>query len=137
MPRPREHLAAAVVGGMVYVIGGRWNDTGNVADATLYDPAGDAWTELAFMPTARGGLTAATLEGRIHVTGGESFGGGSRTFEEHEVYDPATDAWTTLPPLPTSRHGLASQGVDGRLYVIAGGETPGLSVSGYVEVFAP
>jgi hypothetical protein len=89
------------------------------------------------MPTPRGGLTAAALDGRIHVTGGESFGSGSRTFAEHEVFDPASVTWSAAPPLPTPRHGLAAQVVDGRLYVIAGGETPGLSVSGFVEAFGP
>jgi hypothetical protein len=89
------------------------------------------------MPTARGGLASAALDGRIHVVGGESFGAGSRTFHEHEIYDPSTDTWTSAVPLPTARHGLAAQAVDGRLFVIAGGETPGLSVTSLVEVFGP
>lgn len=136
MPAPREHLAAAFANGKVYAIGGRWSDRGNVATVEEYDPAKDAWSERAPMPTARGGLAAATLMGRvIHVFGGESFGDGSRTFEEHEIYDPRLDEWITSSPLPTSRHGLAVVAVDDAVFVIAGGETPGLSVSGFVEVF--
>ena len=103
-----------------------------------YDPNTNTWTRKHDMPTARGGLTSATLGGLIHVTGGEDLGS-SNTFAEHEVYDPTTDAWATYPPLPTSRHGLASAVVGGRWYVIggglqAGGGTYG-SLSNLVEVF--
>jgi hypothetical protein len=69
------------------------------------------------MPTARGGLTAPALDGRLHVTGGEDLGSGKR-FAEHEVYDPAAGAWATAEPLPTARHGLTSQVAGDRWYVI-------------------
>jgi N-acetylneuraminic acid mutarotase len=137
MSAPREHLAAAVAGEKVYVIGGRWSDRGNVDTLQSYDPATDTWEDLPPMPTARGGLAAATIDGRIHVVGGESFGDGSRTFPEQAAYDPEIDRWQTLEGLPTARHGLAAAAYDGELYVIAGGETPGLSVSGIVERFQP
>jgi N-acetylneuraminic acid mutarotase len=137
MSAPREHLAAAVAGEKVYAIGGRWSDRGNLATLEAYDPATDSWMELAPMPTARGGLAAATLDGKIHVVGGESFGEGSRTFDEHEVFDPETNTWSAEVPLPTSRHGLGAVSGGNALVVIAGGEIPGLSVSGIVEMFVP
>lgn len=142
---PREHLAAAAVDGRIFAIGGRWSDRGNVATVEEYDPSTDTWRGREPMPTARGGLAAAAIGYKIHVVGGESFGDGSRTFEEHEVYRPESqlgdpgfgDTWETEDPLPTSRHGLAAAVVSDRLYVIAGGETPGLSVSGFVEILVP
>ena len=134
MPAEREHLAAAVVDGRVYVIGGRWGDRGNLRVVEEYDPATDSWRTRAPMPTARGGLTAATLDGRIHVLGGEAFDP-ARTFADHEVYTPATDRWEAAPPLPTARHGLASAALDSRLYVIGGGRTAGLSVSPLTEIY--
>jgi N-acetylneuraminic acid mutarotase len=136
MPSAREHLSAAVVNGRAYVIGGRWQDRGNVGTVEEYDPEADTWRERAPLPTARGGLTAAAVNGRIHVVGGEAFGP-ERTFGEHEVYDPAADAWESAPPMPVARHGLASAGLDGRFYVIAGGRTAGLSVSDITEIFVP
>ncbi len=141
---PREHLAATVVRGKVYAIGGRWSDRGNVATVEEYDPDTDEWREREPMPTARGGLAAAVINNKIHVVGGESFGDGSRTFQEHEVYSPGFNldgetignSWNVEDPLLTSRHGLAAAAVSEGvwLYVIAGGETPGLSVSGIVEM---
>jgi N-acetylneuraminic acid mutarotase len=92
------------------------------------------------MPTARGGLTAAALDGRLHVAGGEDLDPGA-TFAEHEVYDPATDSWTAAAPMPTARHGLTSQAVADRWYVIGGGARAGamtfVSLTDLVESFAP
>ena len=92
------------------------------------------------MPTARGGLTAAALAGRVHVTGGEDLDSG-KTFAEHEVYDPAAGAWATAAPLPTARHGLTSQVARDRWYVIGGGTSAGamtfVSLTDLVEVFTP
>lgn len=89
------------------------------------------------MPTPRGGLTAAAVEGRLHVTGGEDLDT-SHTFGEHEVYDPKTNSWTTLADLLTPRHGLTSQTVGGRWYVIGGGAKAGaltfVSLTDVVEV---
>jgi N-acetylneuraminic acid mutarotase len=141
---PREHLSAAVVDGRVFAIGGRWSDRGNVATVEEYDADTNEWHERAPMPTARGGLGSAATEDVIHVVGGESFGGDSRTFEEHELYLPldstgwrSGDRWSDAAELPNSRHGLAVVAIGLRLYAIAGGETPGLSVSGIVEVYQP
>jgi hypothetical protein len=80
------------------------------------------------MPTARGGLTAAAPDGRLHVTGGEDRDT-SETFAQHEVYDPATGRWITLVPLPTPRHGLTSQNLGGRWYAIGGGAKAGRWIS--------
>jgi N-acetylneuraminic acid mutarotase len=90
------------------------------------------------MPTRRGGLTAAPINGRIHVTGGEDLNTGE-TFDAHEVYDPATDRWTRAAPLPVARHGLASGVIDNRWYVVGGGEKAGamtfLTLSDRLDIF--
>jgi N-acetylneuraminic acid mutarotase len=135
MPTVREHLAAATLGERIYVVGGRWAGRGNVADLEVYDPASDTWQILAAMPTPRGGLTAAVLDGQLHVLGGEALDSGY-TFPEHEVYDPAGESWTRAADLPTPRHGLGSAVLDRTLYVIGGGQRAGLSVSTIVEAFS-
>lgn len=139
LPSAREHLAAAVVDGRLYAIGGRWGGQGNLATVEAYDPATDRWTRKRDMPTARSGFTAAVIAGRIHVVGGESLAS-SETYGQHEVYDPATDTWVRYPDLPTPRHGLASAVVADRWYVIGGGTRAGgmtlFSLTELVEVFA-
>ena len=106
--------------------------TSNLTAAEAYDPATDGWTALPPVPTARGGIAAATLGGRIHVFGGEGSGG---TFVANEAFDVARGSWVRLAPLPTSRHGLGAATVDDAIYVIGGGPRPGLTVSAANEVF--
>jgi len=131
---PRDHLTAAVAGGLVYAIGGRPLDPDRNYDVVqAYDPATDRWTKRSAMPSRRGGL-AAVLDGAIHVVGGETRGS---VFANHEVYDPTTDRWTTAPALPVARHGLAAAVVRGKLYVIGGGPRAGFSQTDAVDVFAP
>jgi len=75
MPTPRNHTAAGVVNGKIYVIGGRIgaafiaasSDLGNVE---AYDPVTDTWSApLAKMPTARSGLDVGVYEGKVYVAG--------------------------------------------------------------------
>ena len=63
-----------------------------------YDADTDTWTELAPVPEGGEGPTAACLEGKIHVMGGDGT-------DRHYVYDVATDTWT--PPLRShGRYGV-------------------------------
>jgi len=138
MPTPRDHLAidSIPIAGKVYAIGGRRNvDFGqNLSENEEYDPETDTWAVRAPLPTARSGIAAAELNGRVYVFGGE---GSNGTFDENEAYDPQTDTWETLEPVPTARHGLGAAVVGDTIYVIGGGPTPGLSVSGANEAFTP
>lgn len=138
LPTAREHLAAAAAGGKLYAIAGRWRGRGNLTVVEAYDPASNSWSRVADLPAARGGHTAATLQGRIHVTGGEDLDAG-RTFAEHWLYDPATDRWRAAAPMPTARHGLDSAADARHWYVIGGGTGAGyrtlLTLTGRVEVY--
>ncbi len=140
MPTGREHAAAAVFEGKLYAIGGRRNHSENLGVVEVYDPVSNTWARKRDIPTARGGLTAATLGARIHVTGGESLSP-RRTFSQHDVYDPLSDTWSELAPLPNARHGLGSGVIEGRWYVIGGATSPGyltpISASAIVDVFSP
>jgi N-acetylneuraminic acid mutarotase len=140
LPTLREHLAAVALGGKLYVIGGRWSGKGNFATLEIYDPDADTWRRGADMPRRRGGITAAVLAGRVHVTGGEDLSSGE-TFPAQDVYDPSGDRWTTTVPLPVARHGLASGVIDDRWYVVGGGEKAGamtfLTLSDRLDRFGP
>lgn len=125
--------AAAVVGDELFVIGG-FVGTGNTPSAAvrIYDFATKEWSSGAPMPTPRGGIQAAVLNGRIHVVGG---GNASSTVAAHEAYDPATNTWASLQPLPSSRGNPALAVFEGRLYAIGGAS--GGSVFTDVDVFDP
>ena len=127
MPTPRNHTAAGVVNGKIYVIGGRIgaafiaasSDLGNVE---AYDPVTDTWSApLAKMPTARSGLDVGVYEGKIYVAGGENQDFFQHTaYHAFEGYDPATNTWSILPPMAIGRQGVAGGVVGNRFYAISG-----------------
>ena len=133
MPTPREHLAAAAIDGQIYVVGGRRQSGFSLTNRRIlerYDPATDMWTSLAPMLTARGGLAAAALYGKLYVFGGEYFTPTGRgVFAQNEEYDPATDQWRAMAPMPLPRHGFGAVAVGDTIYVIGGGPQAGYSVS--------
>jgi N-acetylneuraminic acid mutarotase len=134
MLTPRGALAVAVLDGKIHAIGG--NAVGgaslpphehgapqpdnSVGTHEVYDPAADAWTRLAPMPTPRNHLGAAVIAGKVHVVGGRV--GGNMELTTHEIYDPAAGTWTAGPPVPTGRSGIAVVAHRGLIYVF-GGET--------------
>lgn len=133
LPTPRDHLAVAASPNWIHAVGGREQSLdSNTAKHEVLVP-GQEWVEAAPMPTARGGIDAASLGGTIVVAGGE---GPDGTFAEVEAWDPARD-WTALPELPTPRHGLGVDAHEGELLTTAGGPEPGLTTSDVVEVLSP
>ena len=72
--------------GRLYAVGGGidGNYSRNLASTEAYDPATGRWEQRAPLPTARSGIAAAVLEGRMFVFGGEAPSG---TFNQAEAYD--------------------------------------------------
>jgi N-acetylneuraminic acid mutarotase len=127
MPTPRNHTAAGVVNGKIYVIGGRIgaafigpsSDLNNVEG---YDPATDKWgPPLAKMPTARSAVASGVYNGKIYIAGGEWQNATEQTvFRAFEAYDPAANTWSVLPPMAIARHGVASAIIGNRFYAVSG-----------------
>ncbi len=121
LPRPRGAGAAAVIGGLVYVVGGLRGGE-SVRDLTVYDPAANTWRELPAMPTARDHLAAGAIAGRLYVVGGRA---GGTLFDVVEVFDPVTGSWSGgLARMPTARGGLGAAVLDGLLYAFGGEGNP-------------
>ena len=62
------------------------------------------WTGVTSMPTARGGLGVAVVNGKIYAMGGLN---DNVRLAVNEEYDPIADSWRTLEPMPTARSGFA------------------------------
>jgi len=130
----REHLASGVVGKRFFAVGGRVVRGGGMTNldvVEMYDVEGDVWSVRSPMPTARSGIAAAVVDGKLYVFGGES---AVKTFSEVEAYDPESDTWQRVAELPTPRHGLGVAAVGNKIYTVAGGPKPGLYVSSVNEV---
>lgn len=146
MPTPRDHLGVAVLDGRLHAIGGRAGghdhgvagDTFTLTTHEVYDPATDAWTAAAPLPTGRSGHAVAVLDGCLYALGGE----GNRAvadgmFAEVERFVAVSGAWQALSAMPVPRHGMGAVGVAGRLLVPGGGVVAGFGASAHVDAFTP
>lgn len=132
MPTPRNGLAAAVVDGILYAVGGHNDSSGFLTTVEAYDPKTNTWTTKAPMLTARSGMATVALGGMIYAVGGATARSHLATVE---VYDPKANTWSTKAPMPTGRAGLAAAAVDGILYAAGGGNGSGALAT--VEAYDP
>lgn len=121
LPSGLHHAGIGVANDRLYVIGGFehsllsiWSPVTSVYE---YDPGADRWTARKPMPTPRGALAIAVLDGKLHAVGGYNRDGNTGA---HEVYDPMTDTWSARAPMPTARDHHATAALGGRLYAIGG-----------------
>ncbi len=118
---PRNSAAGAVVGSVLYVIGGRTVNDGNTGVVEVYDPMSDRWETASPMPQAQAGLAAAVLGGKIYVFGGEYFSpGGGGVYAQAWEYDPRKDKWRAVAAMPHPRHGLGAVTINNTIYVLGG-----------------
>lgn len=122
IPTPRELLSAATDGTYVYAVGGRdLASSKNTFAFERFDPVAGTWQSLPTMPTARGGVAAAWIDGRIVAAGGEE---PTRVLDTVEAYDIATGAWSTLAPLGVPRHGMSLAVAGSSVYAVGGAQRP-------------
>jgi len=102
----------------------------------VVDAGENEWTSIAHMPTARGGLGVAVVNGKIYAIGGVN---NDTQLAVNEEYDPATDTWTTREPMPTARSGFAIAIYQSKIYVMGGTVGTGVNVgfTGVTEVYDP
>ena len=121
----RNSAAGAVIGGLIYVVGGRnVNDT-NKAELNVYDPNTNRWSTARPMPKAQGGLAAAAHNGKLYAFGGEFFDGTGGVYKEAWEYDPDTDRWRAVADMTRPRHGLGAVAMNDGIYVLGGAAKPG------------
>lgn len=118
MPTTRYDLAAGVIGGKLYAVGGTAPGQGDYSTNEEYDPATNSWTTKAAMPTARYRLAAAATGGKLYAAGGMNEVGA--VLNQNEEYDPAANSWATKAAMPTARYLLAAGAVGGKLYAVGG-----------------
>jgi len=121
----RNSAAAAVVGGALYVIGGRTVSDGNTPAVEVYDPGSDRWEDARPMPKAQAGLAASVLNGKIYVFGGETSGAGGGVFPDAWEYNPRADEWRAVAAMARPRHGLGAVTLGNAVYVLGGASKAG------------
>jgi N-acetylneuraminic acid mutarotase len=117
------HGVAAASNGKIYAVGGfsGGDDEDPNSGVAEYDPATNAWTTRALMPTSRSELgLAAAANGKLYAVGGGN-NDSPGVLNVVEEYDPATNRWATKAPMPTARFlfGLTAAS-NGKLYAVGG-----------------
>ena len=126
MSQARSALAAAVLHGKYYAIGG---STGGVE---IYDPSTDQWSTGTAPPMAVDHGTAITINGKILLVGGRSSG---QFIDKVFEYDPITDLWSEKSSMSIARSGVSLLILNGKIWAI-GGKVVGASTD-MVEIYDP
>jgi hypothetical protein len=117
MPAPVVDVQAAVVGGLIYVPGGRGAD-GKVTDSlAVYDPRQNQWAQRASLPQKLSGYSLVQFEGHLYLFGGWD---GTAYVSSVYEYDPEQDRWHTNTAMPVARAFAGAAVAGGKIYVVGG-----------------
>lgn len=135
-PKPTAvtDVSAAVIGGLIYVPGGRQDAAyRQISDRLeVYNPRQDRWEERARLPEPLCAYALATFEGKLYLFGGWN---GERYLDTVYVYSPDGDMWRVQTPMPTARGYAGAAVVGNKIFVIGGFD--GQSALDVNEVYAP
>ncbi len=141
MPTPRGGAAAAVIDGLIYVVGGMGTAGASLTTLEVYDPAEDDWVTRTPMDTPRDNPGAAALGGQLYVFGGRTrLANGTEvdgTLDSVERYDPGSNDWDDRAPMPTGRRTFATATLNGRVQIMGGEKTPGGGTYAHNEEYNP
>jgi non-specific serine/threonine protein kinase len=123
-PTPRQELASAVQGGVVWVLGGL-NGNQSTAAVENYDPAANAWRPGPDLPLPLHHEVAATFKNEVVVAGGWVPENGVLTAKvSDQVFVLRGGKWVSLPHLKHAR-AAAAAAVAGDKLVVFGGQADG------------
>ncbi len=119
MPTARSDLAAVVVQGTIYVIGGNpgYGSTTRLKAVESYDIASNTWTQRTGLTVGRDAVAAGVIGGLIYVWGGWTGTARVNTLDQYII---ATDRWKITATFPTARSSLGGVAIDNYLYAIGG-----------------
>ncbi len=131
-PTPVKDVLAGVIGGLIYVPGGR-QVNGEPTDITeIYDPITNKWSLGAALPKPLAAYGLTVSEGRIYVFGGWD---GIKMVNNAYVFDPQINSWIEITPMPTARSFPGAVVVGRKIYVIGGWD--GQNALTTDEIFMP
>ncbi len=124
LPTPQAEGVATFHNGRIHIVSGQQprgeanKERSDHSESTLHwywD--GDAWRDLAPIPTPRNSATGGWIGDQLVVAGGRTAAG---NLAVTEIYDASSDSWRSAAPLPLPQAGTASAVVDGSLIVFGG-----------------
>jgi DNA-binding CsgD family transcriptional regulator len=116
-PVPVTDVGAVVIGGMIYVPGGRTSAEEVTDVLEVYDPLQGRWETRNPLPIGLSAYAIAAFEGRLYLFGGWD---GEEYVDSVIAYSPDDDAWQSLTTMPTARGFAGAAVAGGKIYVIGG-----------------
>jgi hypothetical protein len=116
-PVPVTDINAAVIGGRIYVPGGRTTSGAVTATLDIYDPRLDTWEKGTELPVAMSAYGMAAFEGRIYLFGGWD---GQNYLNTVYIYSPESESWSAGKPMSVARGFAGAAVAGGRVYVVGG-----------------
>ena len=116
-PLPVTDVSAAVLGGLIYVPGGRLASGAMTDMVEVYDPRKEQWETRAALPVALSAYALSAYEGRLYLFGGWD---GENYLNSVFRYDPGQDVWESMTPMPTARAYCGAVLAASKIYVIGG-----------------
>lgn len=116
-PTAVADIQAAVIGGRIYVPGGR-DSSGQPLDIfEIYDPGEDLWINGATLPMPVYGYSLVAFEGKLFLFGGTN---GIQTLDIVLEYNPDTQNWSFKTPMPFPREFAGAALAGGKIYLMGG-----------------
>lgn len=116
-PTAVAEVRAAVLGGHIYVPGGRGKDGRPVSTTEVYLVERNQWSTAASLPRPLCAYALAAFEGKLYLFGGWD---GERYREEVLRYDPEADRWEETGRLPFPIGYAGAVVGDDRIYLVGG-----------------
>jgi kelch-like protein 10 len=141
MNHVRVKHCVAVLGDVLYVMGGSVSNNSKLKSAERYDPKTLRWSTIADMNVEHSGASATALNGKVYIVGGSSDHG---TLRSAEVYDPLTNQWTLISDMRIGRESFSCIAFHGCVYAIGGfdgsngsGKTSGEKYDPQTDTWSP
>ena len=132
MPTPRSCLGAAVLDGVVYVVGGEHYSV-PLKTAEAFDTASRTWRTLSPTNIARSDVAVAACAGKVYAIGGRA--PGLKCLSSVEAFDPARNTWSLVANMKCPRRNAAAVTVGDKVMVVGG--YSGTKVLRSVEIYDP
>jgi N-acetylneuraminic acid mutarotase len=116
LPLARGEVAAAVLEGRIFIIGGFTSGGANSTSVQAFNPPTNTWAHEADLPLPVDHTMAAGYRGRVYVAGGYGPGRARLT----TLFAFTGEDWTRLAPMPEERAAGGAAIVNGKLYVVGG-----------------
>jgi len=125
-------ICAGVIGGKIYVPGGRLKDGSTTDLIEIYDPRKDIWEKGGRLSYPLSAYACVVFEGKLLIFGGWN---GKDYTDQVLEYNPNQDMWKILPSLPSKRGYTGAAILGGKIYLIGGYD--GKESINQIEIYAP